>query len=368
MKKIGLLLLSALSFVPISGRAAEPITFGAILPLTGAGGVVGTEEQHGLQLAIEHQNAKGGVDGREIRMLFEDNQAKPDQSVLSFNKLVDLQKVPAIVTGYAGPTLAIAPLATRKKVLVINGAAQADKLADASPYLINTVPVLAGEVDTLIKYLVQVKGKKTAAILWENDAAGISGRDDYRASLAKFGGRVISDEPVQFGQTDFRPALLKLANANPDMLLVVVTSGVAQLADQFGQIDAKFTVAGTTFFSDPAARANPNTNGWIHSQLKVEAPPELAAEYKQKFGTEMGYFARQYYNAMQVLIRCTQQVLDDKKALTGENLRDAVFEIKHFDGLSPTTFTSNSASAQIGIVELRDGHDVTLQTAQSASE
>lgn len=74
--------------------------------------------------------------GRKIEVLFEDNQAKPDQSVLSFNKLVDLQHLPMIFTAYSGPSLAMAPLATRKKVLLMNAGAQADALANASPILI----------------------------------------------------------------------------------------------------------------------------------------------------------------------------------------------------------------------------------------
>jgi len=57
----------------------------------------------------------GGVRGNKIEVLFQDNQAKPDQSVLSFNKLVDLQHVPMVFTAYSGPSLAMAPLATRKK-------------------------------------------------------------------------------------------------------------------------------------------------------------------------------------------------------------------------------------------------------------
>ena len=158
--------------------AADQIQMGAILALRGPVVVIGTQEQRGIQFSIDEINAKGGVAGHKIEVLFEDNQAKPDQSVLSFNKLVDLQHVAVVFTGYSGPTLAMAPLATRKKVLLVNAGAQADKLSDASPYLINTLPTIADEIKVLSKYLA-AEGKKKTAILFENDAAGISGRDDY---------------------------------------------------------------------------------------------------------------------------------------------------------------------------------------------
>ncbi len=66
--------------------AADAIQMGAILPLTGPGGVIGTQEQRGIQFAIDQVNAKGGVAGNQIEVQFEDNQAKPDQSVLSLQQ------------------------------------------------------------------------------------------------------------------------------------------------------------------------------------------------------------------------------------------------------------------------------------------
>ncbi len=126
--------LAAIAAVCIAGTArAETIRLGAIIPLTGPGAVVGTQEERGIQFAIDAANAKGGVGGNKIEVLYEDNQAKPDQSILSFNKLVDLQHVPLIFTGYSGPTLAMAPLATRKKVLMLNAGAQSDKLTNRLP-------------------------------------------------------------------------------------------------------------------------------------------------------------------------------------------------------------------------------------------
>ena len=122
--------LGALASLP---AAADTIKLGAVLPLTGPAAVVGTQEQRGIQYAVDEVNAKGGIAGHKIEVIFEDNQAKPDQSVLLFNKLVDLQKIPAIFTGYSGPSLAMAPLATRKKTLLVNGGAQADALDKASP-------------------------------------------------------------------------------------------------------------------------------------------------------------------------------------------------------------------------------------------
>ena len=347
--------------VMMSGAArADTIRFGAILPLTGPGGQIGTQQMRGIQFAIDAANAKGGVRGNKIEVVFEDNQAKPDQSILSFNKLTDLEHIPMIFTAYSGPSLAMAPLATRKKILMINAGAQADKLATASPYLINTLPTIGDESEGAVEISCP-EGKTKAAILFENDAAGISGRDDYVQYFPKAGGTIVAQEPTQFGQTDFRPALLKLADAKPEVMLVSITAGLVQMAQQYHQLNLGFMVAGTTFFADPDTIADPSSHGFVHTQVRIDAPPELASEFKKKFGVDMEFFARQYYNATQIMLTTLDKVLADGKPITGETLRDTLLEIRKFKGLIPLEFKSNTATVPIDINMMRDGKDETIK-------
>jgi branched-chain amino acid transport system substrate-binding protein len=344
----------------VSGARADTIRFGAILPLTGPGAMIGTQQMRGIQFAVEKANAAGGVHGNKIEILFEDNQAKPDQSILSFNKLADLQKVPMIFTAYSGPSLAMAPLATRKKILLVNAGAQADKLATASPYLVNTLPTIGDEVKVLSQYLVG-EGKKQGAILFENDAAGIAGRDDFVKYYPEAGGTILSQEPTQFGQTDFRPALLKLADAKPDVMLVSITAGLLQMAQQYRQLGLHFAVAGTTFFADPVTIADPASEGFVHTQVRIDAPPELAAEFRAKYGADMEFFVRQYYNATQIVLTVANKLLSEGKPLTGENMHDTLFAIGKFQGLIPLEFKSNTATVPLDIDVMKGGKDVTIK-------
>jgi branched-chain amino acid transport system substrate-binding protein len=348
----------------VTPARAETIRFGAILPLTGPGAMIGTQQMRGIQFALEKANAAGGVHGNKIEVLFEDNQAKPDQSILSFNKLADLQNVPMIFTAYSGPSLAMAPLATRKKILLVNAGAQADKLATASPYLVNTLPTIGDEIKVISKYLV-AEGKKQAAILFENDAAGISGRDDYQKYFPAAGGTILAQEPTQFGQTDFRPALLKLADAKPEVMLVSITAAALQMAQQYKQLGLKFTVAGTTFLQDPELVADPSSEGIVHTQVRIDAPPELAAEFKAKFGVEMEFFVRQYYNATQIIMAVTDRLLAEGKPVTGENMHDMLFTIGKFQGLIPLEFKTNTATVPLDINVMKGGKDTTIKQMSS---
>ena len=360
MLKFGTSLFAVLLLLGgVSAASAQPIRFGAILPLTGPGTVIGTQERRGIEFALDEVNAKGGVAGHKIELLVEDNQAKPDLSVLSFNKLVDLQGVPVVITGYSGPTLAMAPLATRKKVLLVNSGAQADKLATASPYLFNTIPSTAGEVGVMVKYLI-AQGKKRAVILFENTAAGIGGRDDFLESFPAAGGTILAQEPVQFGQTDVRPQLLKLAAANADVMYVVTTSNQINLAQQYKQLNLGFLVAGTTFMADPPTIADPTSRGFIHTQVKIDAPAAMTAAFKAKYGDEMDFFAKQYYNGTMMILTALERVLSEKKAVTGENLRQAIFDVRNFRGLIAMEFKTNTARTGVVINVMRDGRDEFL--------
>jgi branched-chain amino acid transport system substrate-binding protein len=352
------LLLSAglSSVLPRRARAQDigPIKLGAILPLTGPSAATGTQQQRGLIFGVEQINKKGGVAGRPLEIAYEDSQGRPDQAVLSFNKFVDLYGIPLIFSAFSGPTLALAPLATRKQVVLINGGAQADKLAKASPFLFNTIPVAGDEIAVLSKYLLE-SGKKKAAILYENDAAGAPSRDDFIKSYTAGGGVITGQEPSATGQTDYRPALLKLSDTNPDVLFTMLTDGLGAFAEQVRQQKPNFVIAGTSFFNDPDALKNPGSNGWLHTQVKISAPPELAAEFKSRFDVAMEFWGSQYSNAVYIVAKALEKVIADKSEITGANLRQAFFDVKRFDVMLPAVFTTNTAEMEIDIVQTQDG-------------
>jgi branched-chain amino acid transport system substrate-binding protein len=221
--------------------------------------------------------------------------------------------------------------------------------------------VLGGELEVLANYIYGEAHKKTAVILFENDAAGIAGRDDFVASYTKAGGKILAQEPINFGDTNYRPALLKLAAANADMIFVCLTAGLSPLADQLKQIDFKPAIVGNTFFNDPEVIADPNAEGWTHSQVVINAPDTMAAEFKKKFNSEFDFFPKQYYNAATIVLKCIDKVVKDGKKITGENLRDALFAIKRFEGLTTVVFNTNTAVAQININAFHDRKDTTIK-------
>jgi branched-chain amino acid transport system substrate-binding protein len=344
---------------PINAWSDSPIVIGAMLPLTGPGSVIGNAERDGIQFAIDQRNEAGGIEGHHLELVVDDHQGKPAQAVLYYHQMVDLKGIQAILSSYSGPTLALAPLAARQKVVLINSGAQADNLANASPYLFNTTPMIADEVSALVEYL-HTHHLRTAAILYENDSAGISGRNDFVAAFEKAGGTITAQTPVDFGATDFRPPLFKLAAGKPDVIFVNLTAGTQQLAQQYTELKLSPTIVGTSFFSDPTLINDPAANGWLHTQVTIDAPPRLAAEFEAKYHEPMTFHVRQWYNGTLVLLAAMRSVVTKGQAVTGESIRQAIFDIRNFIGLIPMTFDSNTAAVKISVHRIQDGADVPV--------
>lgn len=348
--------VSALACNPGRARAADEIVLAALLPLSGPNASVGLQEQQGLQFAVSEINAKGGIHGRMLRVAFDDTQGKPDQAVLAFNREVDLNSVPAVITAFSAPTLAIAPLATRKKVLIINPAAQADKLGKASPYLFNTMPLTRDETEVLARYLVETLKKKTAAVIYENSAAGIDGRNDFTENFQRFGGQVIGDEIAQPGDTNYRPVLLKAASVKPDVVFVnLLQDGVwPQFIEQVGQQGGFPVIAGTTFATP--GMGLPGSDGWYYTAIYGMLPEDVEQRIKAAFGTKsVSVYTREYYNSINIFARVAEDLLGQNKELTGSNLREQLMQTKTFEGVAKISFDTNTAKRNIIVLQVRDG-------------
>ncbi|NYZ14534.1 ABC transporter substrate-binding protein [Azospirillum sp. RWY-5-1] len=354
--------------VSCSPALAQPkeILLGALLPLTGPAASIGIEEQQGVQFAIDQANAAGGIAGRPVRVRFDDSQGKPDQAVLAFNRMIDLDNVPVLITAFSSVSLAIAPLATRREVLVVNPAAQTDKLETASPFLINTIPMVRHEASVLARFAIDKIGKRTA-IIYENAAAGIDGRNDFRKYFEQVGGTVIAEEPVEFGQTNYRSTLLKIANAKPDFVYIAITQSHETMADQVGQI-ANFPVSIGNTFSRPFF-GHASTNGWYQTAIQSGYPDAgTLAAFKKQFGTaDMGFFAREYFNATNIVLEAAKSVLASGGTLSGPSLKAAVLSIKTFDSpIASITFETNTALRPVEILQYRGAERALVETARPA--
>src|SRR5690606_14882778 len=128
-----------------SSAHSADVTIGALFPLSGLNATYGDIFGSGVNLAAEHINADNLINGK-LTVQYEDSQALPQQGVIGMNKLVNVSKVPYVLSAFTDVSKAISTTATRTKTVAINGGGVGPDLADLGPYFWNIIPLANFEV------------------------------------------------------------------------------------------------------------------------------------------------------------------------------------------------------------------------------
>lgn len=198
--------------------AGGTLKVGMILAMTGPGAFYGQVMSRGAGLAAEQINAAGGVDGWKLEMLIEDHKSgDADAALTGGRKLMDVDKVPVILTSYSAPTLAIQPLAVEKKVLLLNGGGVGSALV-GKPTLYNTRMLSSQTAPFIVQWAVQKMGAKRIATLFWNDTAGQGVNAAIKTTCAKLGCQVVAEEPHDIGAKTYSAQLARIKARRPDVL------------------------------------------------------------------------------------------------------------------------------------------------------
>jgi branched-chain amino acid transport system substrate-binding protein len=214
-------ILAAAAALPLSALAQSgaPIHIGAILPVTGFGASYASLYKTALELAVADINGAGGINGRPLELMVEDDQFQPPQSVLLFRKLMANGAVTVLgpLTGTSWES--VAPLANQLKMPAICWTALKGGIS-ARPYALRIHP----PNDTLIpealaefaKLYPQVK--RVAIVGDEQEATGAEAVEIYAQAAKNLGMTVVATAGFQTRTADFSPVAIKVRAANPDAL------------------------------------------------------------------------------------------------------------------------------------------------------
>lgn len=158
-------------------KVSEPIRIGAIDPQTGPFAAYGEPVKEGMLLAVDEINAKGGINGRKIELLLEDDAGDPKNAVNAFTKLATVSKVPIIIGPLSsGASMATAPLANQYKVVELATLAGTINLTNAGDYVFRIYP--SSEIGSryIAKMAVEKFKAKKAAILYPTNPFGVASK------------------------------------------------------------------------------------------------------------------------------------------------------------------------------------------------
>ena len=205
------------------GVSADSITFGQAAVLEGPASALGQGMRTGIQAAFDEINARGGVHGRKLKLISRDDGYEPDRAIAETRKLINEDKVFALIGPVGTPTSAAAqPIATAAKVPFIGAFTGAGFLRN--PKLENVINLRASygaETEAWIKHLTEDLKIKKIAIFYQDDAFGRAGLDGVKAAMSKRGLDLAEEATYERNTVAVKTALLALRRAAPEAVVMV---------------------------------------------------------------------------------------------------------------------------------------------------
>jgi ABC-type branched-subunit amino acid transport system substrate-binding protein len=205
------------------GVTADSITFGQSAVLDGPAAALGQGMRAGIQAAFDEVNAKGGVHGRKLKLVSRDDGYEPERAIAQTRKLIEEDKVFALIGPVGTPTSAAAqPIATAAHVPFIGAFTGAGFLRNLKlDNVINVRASYAAETEAWIKHLTEDLKIRRIAIFYQDDAFGRAGLDGVKAAMAKRGMELAVEATYERNTVAVKTALITLKRAVPEAVVMV---------------------------------------------------------------------------------------------------------------------------------------------------
>jgi branched-chain amino acid transport system substrate-binding protein len=209
------------------GVSSEMILFGQAAALEGPSSALGQGMRQGILAAFEEINAKGGVHGRRLKLVSRDDGYDPDRSVTATTKLIEEDKVFALIGAVGTPTtMATVPIASALDIPFIGPFTGAAFLRTAEYHnVVNIRASYGAEAEAWIKHLTEDLHLSRIAIFYQDDAFGRDGLAGVKAALARRALELVAEGTFERNTKAVGAALRAIKRADPEAVVMVGTYG-----------------------------------------------------------------------------------------------------------------------------------------------
>jgi branched-chain amino acid transport system substrate-binding protein len=328
---------------PTTPTTKEPIKIGVMLPLSGKNALNGQYIQQAIILAQEEINQNGGINGKKLEIIFEDDQCDPKVGATIAQKLINVDKVPLVLGPWCSSVaLAVAPTFENSKTIMI-AEVITPKLTTAGDYIFRVQPTGAFYMKTLAEEVVKTLGIKKAGVMYIGNDYGASVKDAFVKEFENNGGTVVDVEQYMDKQTDFRTELIKISQKNPQAILLASYAQDAGLilkqAKELG-INVQFLGVPALENKDLIKIAGEAAEGLIYPyHFNFENPNEnvqkFVSSYTSKFGHQPDGFAVLMYDGTYIAAKILEKCNSDTECMKNELYNNT------FKGVTEIKFDSN---------------------------
>ncbi len=331
-------LLATLTMVALSqasfGQSPAPIEIGVFIPLTGKFALPGEQQRRGIASATEDINAAGGINGRPVRLVMQDTSDSDTTAINAAQKLLE-GGYPALLGSVLGTQmLAAMPTIAKAETPVITMSGTRKVTQQGNPWVFRITPHDGISKPALVKFAAARLKPTKAAILYESDEYGHSGRDLYLEQMKAEGIASVLEVQVNANDKDLTAQLLKLKNSGAqvifsqlhDNLYALVLRQAARLRLTIPHVAA--LSAGNTTVAD---LLNPNELAGVYfeSFFWTDDPrpsvQKWVRQYKEKYKALPDSYVALGYDQAMVLYKVMQTYGVDRRAIQA-GLRKIVFD------------------------------------------
>ncbi|MDE2485205.1 MAG: branched-chain amino acid ABC transporter substrate-binding protein [candidate division NC10 bacterium] len=359
--------LALILLIAVHAHAAGTIKIGVAGPLTGDQGALGQELKNGALIAVEEWNAKGGLLGQKIEIVWGDDQHDPKQAVAVANKFVNEGVVG--VVGHFNSSCSIPASTTYRdgKVVQLTPASTTPQFTERGLWNVFRV---CGRDDqqggVAANFIVRKLKKKRVAVLHDKTTYGQGLADETKRALEQAGIKPVYYGGITQGEKDYRPVLTALRQSDPEVLFYGgIYPEAILLTKQMRELGMK-----TTFISGDGvwAKEFPSIAGkaaegafitFTPDQTKIKEAQGVIKRHKEKFGTGVGAYTVYSYVAATLLL----EAIAATHSTDGVKIADQIRKAKWKTALGPIQFDRKGdvLVSPYVVWEVKDGKFVELQ-------
>jgi branched-chain amino acid transport system substrate-binding protein len=353
---------------PVSAFAGDTIKIGAVLSVTGPASFLGEPEKNTIMMLAEAINAKGGVLGKKLEVVFYDDETDVNKAVLSAEKLLKKDEVAAAMGGTtSGNTLAIMGKFAAAGIPLVSLASAEKITSPVNPVVFKVAPSDRHAVQKILNH-AKAQGYKKLAIITVSDGFGQAGREALKELIPANGFELAADEAYGPKDTDMTAQLTKIKSVGADAIVCWGTNpGPAVIARnrvQLGLTTPMYMshgVASKKFIELAGEAAEglllPAGQLIVADQLPDSRPQkklllDYTKQYQEKFGGQVSTFGGHGWDSLSLIVKAIETAGSDKPGA----IRDALEKITGFPGvggvfnMSPTDHNGLSAQDFVMVV------------------
>ena len=322
------------------GGSGNEIVIGEYGSLTGTTATFGQSTDNGIKMAFDEINTAGGVLGKKLKVLVEDDQSKPEEATTAVTKLINQNHVVAMLGEVSSSrSLAAAPVCQANGVPMVSPSSTNPRVTQIGDFIFRVCFIDPFQGSVMAKFAANtLKVKKVAILVDVRNDYSVGLQTFFRENFRQLGGQIVAEQSYSEGDSDFHAQLTQIKAVNPEAIYVPgYYTEVGTIARQARELGLTVPLLGGDGWDSPKLWeiGGPALNGcYLSNHYSVDDPSPLVqkfvADYKTRYKTTPDALAALGYDAAKILA----DAMSRAGATEGAKVRDALAATKDFAGVT----------------------------------